>query len=73
MCVSTDGYTDGNAAVVNATHLFVDGGRVEQEGDLLHGLPVAADLPGDVVAPHHQGLGGRGVGVGHVHGGHALT
>ena len=44
-------------------HLLVDGGRVQQEGDLLHGLPVAAHHPRHVVAPHHQRGGGRGVGV----------
>ena len=55
------------AVAVAVAHLLVDGRRVEQEGDLLHGLPVAADLPGHVVAPHHQGGGGRRVGVGHQH------
>lgn len=31
-------------------YLSLDCGWVQEEGDLFHGLPVAADLPGDIVA-----------------------
>lgn len=53
-------------------YLSVDGGRVQEEGDLLHRLPVAANLPGHVVASNQQMVASGGVGVGDLHCGGAL-
>lgn len=47
--------------------LFLDCGRIQQEGDLLHGLSITAHLPGDIITSDDQVVGGRGVGVRDVH------
>lgn len=52
--------------------LSLDCGRVQQEGDLLHGLSITPDLPRDVITSNYQVVSSRGIGVRDVYGGSAL-
>lgn len=53
-------------------YLLLDCGRVQQEGDLLHGLSITADLPWNIVASNYQVVDGRSISIGHTYRGGTL-
>lgn len=52
--------------------LSLDCGRIQQEGDLLHGFSITADLPRDIITSNYQVVSSWGIGVGDVDRGRTL-